>query len=80
MNKWSEERKQAKSKFMTGCTIESGRRSIDKNYEIVSRPELIKAGWFKSLDGLYATADGKVAKVDARMLKQLLNVDINVDD
>lgn len=60
---WSDERKEAKSQAMTGCTIESGRRAIDKNYVIVSRPALIKAGWFKSLDGLYATVDGRVAKV-----------------
>lgn len=60
---WSDERKEAKSKFMTGCTIESGRRSIDKNYVIVSRPELIKAGWFKSIDGLYAKYTGEVARV-----------------
>lgn len=60
---WSDERKEAKSQAMTGCTIESGRRAIDKNYVIVSRPALIKAGWFKSLDGLYATVDGKVARV-----------------
>lgn len=61
--KWSDERKEAKSKLMTGCTILSGRRSIDKNYVIVSRPELIKAGWFKSIDGLYAKYTGEVAKV-----------------